>query len=100
MSKAQFASLSLFFSISIFIFLCFYLYRKNEKISAFLFVLLGMSIGMFSGYLVFYELIKIRSMNPYGWWFLATFIFTVLGGLSGMFIYSNITNRKTSIDKK
>lgn len=66
--------------------------KKTQKI--FLHVLLGMSIGALIGFVFFYSLDRTKGWNPYGWWFIATFIFTVIGGFSGLFV-SNWINKKS-----
>lgn len=50
------------------------------------YVLVGMLAGGMAGLLLFYHLDQSKGWNPYGWWFPVTFIATVVGGLSGVFI--------------
>ncbi len=72
--------------------------RKNTvKIGAFIFVIMCMLIGLSGSFLIFFNIDISKGWNPYGWWFLATFVSTVLGGFLGMIIYG--INQKTSINK-
>jgi len=36
------------------------------------------------GFFVFFSLDSAKVWNPYGWWFIATLILTIIGGLSGL----------------
>ena len=86
--------------ITAFVVLCRKQRQGAAKIGAFMFVIMGMLIGLSGSFLIFFNIDTSKGWNPYGWWFLATFISTVLGGFLGMIIYGNITNQKTSINKK
>jgi len=51
------------------------------------YVLVGMLAGGLAGFLLFYHLDQSKGWNPYGWWFPATFIAAVVGGLAGASLY-------------
>ncbi|RTZ99516.1 MAG: hypothetical protein DSY90_01025 [Deltaproteobacteria bacterium] len=76
-----------------FIFTCRKVRQGKAKIGSFVFVVMGMLIGMSGSFLIFFNIDTSKGWNPYGWWFLATFIATVLGGLSGLIIYGNIARK-------
>jgi uncharacterized membrane protein len=57
----------------------------NSK-KPFIYVLFGMLSGGLIGFVVFYRLDMTKGWNPYGWWFLATFLMTIIGGFVGLFI--------------
>ncbi len=64
--------------------------KNNEDNNiAFLTLLIGMLLGLMIGGLIFFNLDKTKWPNPYGWWFTATFISTVLGAILGFLLYTN-----------
>ena len=68
---------------------------KNQiNIGAIVFVLMGMMVGLMVGAIVFYNLDKTIGWNPYGWWFPATFISTVIGGLLSVIILGKSTKEQ------
>lgn len=83
-----------------FVLLCRKQRQGVGKFGGFVFVILGMLIGLSGSFLIFFNIDTSKGWNPYGWWFLASFISTVLGGFLGLIIYGNITNQKANIDKK
>jgi Ni/Fe-hydrogenase subunit HybB-like protein len=60
----------------------------NSK-RTFMFVLLGMICGGLIGFVVSFSLDSTKGWNPFGWWFIATFIMAIIGGLAGLFICSS-----------
>jgi phosphotransferase system glucose/maltose/N-acetylglucosamine-specific IIC component len=64
----------------------------------FLYVLLGMIGGGLIGFIVFYSLDQTKGWNPYGWWFIGTFILTILGWLGGLLIFS-LTHKPSQLNK-
>ncbi len=67
---------------------------KFKNFKGILYVFLGMMIGLGSGLSIFFSIDKTKGWNPYGWWFLATFGGTIVGGILGVFIY----NRRLKMD--
>jgi hypothetical protein len=55
-----------------------------------------MLVGGMIGFFVFFSWDSTKGWNPFGWWFLATFILTIIGGLAGLFIY-NGSNKRSQI---
>ena len=60
----------------------------------FIYIMLGMLIGLSTGFFGFLQLDKTVGPNPYGWWWPASFVLTVLGGLFGVIVYGLINRRK------
>ena len=58
---------------------------KNYK--GLIYVIAGMIIGLAAGVAIFFSIDKSKGWNPYGYWFLATFGATVVGGMIGIFVY-------------
>jgi hypothetical protein len=46
----------------------------------------GMLAGGMAGFFLFYHLDQSKGWNPYGWWFPATFVAAVAGGIAGVFL--------------
>jgi MFS family permease len=61
----------------------------------FSYVAIGMIIGLLGGGLLVFNLDHTKGWNPYGWWFIATFLLTVFGGFLGMIIYAK-TKKKVN----
>jgi hypothetical protein len=61
-----------------------------------LYVFLGMIAGAVIGFFIFFNADKSKGWNPYGWWFVATFALTVIGGMGGLLIYSALSRKTTS----
>lgn len=83
-----------------FLVLCRKQHHKPSKFGGAIFSLIGMLIGASSSLLVFFSIDTTKGWNPYGWWFPATFIATVLGGFCALIIYAKIAKHKTEISKK
>ena len=79
--------------IVVFVLLCYWVKSGKSNFGPFSFVILGMLIGMLSGFLVFFNLDTIKGWNPYGWWFLACFITTIVSGILSLIIYTNLKKR-------
>ena len=77
-----------------FVFLCNRVQKTDLRVSAFLFLVSGMFIGILGGFQVFFWLDSSKGWNPYGWWLFGTFITAVIGGLVGVVIYGKITKKK------
>jgi len=60
-----------------------------NSLKPFIYVLIGMLCGGLIGFFVFFNMDNTKGWNPYGWWFVATFVLTILGGLAGIFIYGS-----------
>jgi hypothetical protein len=72
------------------------LYRLiYTKYRYFLSVLTGMIAGCLGGGILFYHLDTTKGWNPFGWWFLATFLSTVFCGLVGVFVFNYCKNKIT-----
>ncbi|MCG8639975.1 MAG: hypothetical protein MI862_09565 [Desulfobacterales bacterium] len=85
----------LFIVVTIFLVAVFFILYKHAsnstyKLGGFPFVFLGMSTGFSGGVAIVYNIDTIKGWNPYGWWFFAIFIVTVLLGLLGGIIYGTI----------
>lgn len=78
-----------------FAFLCYRVYKAKTKSSGITFVIFGMLVGCLAGFLISFNLDTVKGWNPYGWWFLATFLSTVFGGFSGIIVYGILTSRKS-----
>jgi hypothetical protein len=76
-----------------FIFMCRKELQGKTKIGSFVFVVMGMFIAMSGSFLVFFNINTSKGWNPYGWWFIGTFLATVIGGFVGLIIYGNITGK-------
>lgn len=74
--------------------------KAESGLGALSFVIMGMIIGLLTGVSIFFSLDKVKGWNPYGWWFLASFITTVIGGILGIFIYSNAKKKAEKLDNK
>jgi ABC-type antimicrobial peptide transport system permease subunit len=74
-----------------FIFLCKRVQKGDIKVGGFTFIVLGMVIGLLGGFQVFFWIDSTKGWNPYGWWFIATFITMVIGGLTGVIVFGRIT---------
>jgi hypothetical protein len=77
-----------------FVFLSYRLYHSKTNVGPFSLVLLGMLIGSLGGFLTSFNLDRTKGWNPYGWWFMATFLLAILGGLLGLIIYSFIIKKR------
>ena len=91
--------LYLFIVITIFLVVVFFFFYKRASNSTYTlgglpFVLLGMLIGLSGGFVVFFNIDTTKGWNPYGWWFFATFIATILFGLLGGVIYGTLEFRE------
>jgi hypothetical protein len=84
--------------VYVFLVLCKYVRHSKIKIGAFSFLILGMLIGLLGGFQLFFWLDNTKGWNPYGWWFIATFISTVLGGLLGIFSFG-VVIKKSKVNK-
>jgi uncharacterized membrane protein (UPF0136 family) len=67
--------------------------RENNNIkyrskNAFISLVMGMFLGMIIGGIVFINLDNPKGPNPYGWWYPATFLSTVFGGILGFVVYN------------
>ncbi|NDY43313.1 hypothetical protein G3N55_10730 [Dissulfurirhabdus thermomarina] len=77
-----------------FVFLCNRAQKSDLKIGAFSFLVIGMLIGLLGGFQIFWGLDNTKGWNPYGWWLLASFATTVIGGLVGVVIFGKIAKKK------
>jgi hypothetical protein len=59
----------------------------------FLSSIIGMIVGCLGGGILFYKLDTTKGWNPFGWWFFATFLSTVICGLVGMFVFNYCKNK-------
>ncbi len=82
-----------FLLITVFILLFYRMSKGQIKISGIIFVLMGMAIGCLGGFLVSFNLDTIKGWNPYGWWFIASFMSTILCGFIGIVIYGLLANK-------
>ena len=93
-------SYNLFFGtllVGLIITLIFLVCRKNpgeSKLGGFTYVIIGMLIGGSSGILFFFNIDTSKGWNPYGWWFLATFVLTIIGGFLGLFIFGSMSKKR------
>lgn len=94
-----FSALTLLLIIA-FLFMCKKVRKDKSSINAFAFVIMGLFICMSGSFAIFFTLDTTKGWNPFGWWFLATFISTVIGGLAGLLVYSTIAGRTPSGDFK
>ena len=67
--------------------------KQPSKI-AFTALLIGMFLGLIIGGVVFINLDNPKGPNPYGWWYPATFLSAVLGGLLGVLLHYNYNKNK------
>jgi hypothetical protein len=49
-------------------------------------MIIGSLIGIISGTAIFFNLDTTKGWNPYGWWYSAVFLATVICGLAGVII--------------
>lgn len=87
-----------FVLVFVFVFISLKVRKGQSSIGAFVFVIMGMLIFMLGSFVLFFTLDTSKGWNPFGWWFLATFIATIVGGLSGLIVYGNITGRTQGSD--
>ena len=59
-----------------------------KKFKGLLYVFIGMMLGLGSGLAIFFSIDKTKGWNPYGYWFIATFGATIIGGIAGVLIYN------------
>ncbi|MCK4817879.1 hypothetical protein KA005_19060, partial [bacterium] len=64
-----------------------------EKYGYFLSATIGMIFGCLGGGIFFYHLDVTKGWNPYGWWFLATFLSTVFFGIVGILVFNFCKNK-------
>ena len=53
-----------------------------------------MIFGAIVAILFFYTLDTTKGWNPYGWWLLATFALSIVGGLIGLFLYGYVSKKQ------
>ena len=63
------------------------------KYGYFFSVIIGMIAGCLGGGILFYNLDMAKGWNPFGWWFLATFLSSVFCGLVGVFVFNYCKNK-------
>lgn len=80
--------------IAIYIIMCVKVAKGAIKIHPFAFLLLGMLIGMLTGFTSFYALDQTKGWNPYGWWWPASFLFTVFCGILSTVIHGIISKKR------
>jgi uncharacterized membrane protein YjfL (UPF0719 family) len=69
------------------------LIKQGGNTVALLFVIAGMIVGLVGIGPLTFAIDKTRGWNPYGWWFPATFITTVVFGLIALLIYGYISQK-------
>ena len=61
--------------------------KRAQKFKGLFYIIAGMIFGLVFGVSIFLPLDKTRGWNPFGFWFLATFIATIVGGIFGLLFY-------------
>jgi hypothetical protein len=82
-----------FYLIAVYVLLCVKIAKGSAKIHPFVFLILGMIIGMTTGFTSFYALDQTNGWNPYGWWWPASFLLTVFSGIISVLIYGTISKK-------
>lgn len=62
-------------------------------------IVFGIIIAALLSGAFFYTIDSSKGWNPYGWWFIATFFSSIIGGLIGLFTFGYRVNRKTDHPK-
>lgn len=83
-----------FVLVGTFFFLAYRVYKIKSKNGPLTFVILGMLIGAVIGFFTSFNMDDTKGWNPYGWWFIATFLLTIAGGLVGLIVFS-IASKKS-----
>jgi hypothetical protein len=59
-------------------------------------ILVGMLAGGACGVLIFFNLDTTKGWNPFGWWFPASFLLAIFGGITVPLVYAAVKRRKHS----
>ncbi len=79
--------------IVVYTIMCIKVAKGNTTIHPFVFLVLGMLIGMVTGYTSFYALDQTKGWNPYGWWWPASFLLTIFSGIVSVIIYGIMSKK-------
>ncbi len=68
---------------------------KEDKSKRLIYFMVGgMALGLVGGGLLFYSLDNTKGWNPFGWWFLATFLTAILSAILSIIAYGYFSRNR------